>query len=78
MKVRVKTRVQGYNGESLGLRFVNGYAEGDINESQLDYFKTSGYLVTLLEMPQLKVAEKPKSSQTKASPKPRGKRSKKC
>ena len=81
MKARVKTPVKGYNGFSVGLQFTNGCAEGDISQAQLDYFKTSGYLVTLLEMPEL--VEKPiedanTEEPKKASPKKRSKRSKKC
>lgn len=79
MKARIKTPLKGYNGVSVGVTFTDGFAEAEINDSQLNYFKRRGYFVTLLEMPRFEIEEKPKSSQKKASPKSRsGKRSKKC
>ena len=83
MKARIKTKVEHYNGESVGVKFVDGKAEADINESQLNYFKSALYSVILLEMPKLagpEPAKEPSAEKTtkKASPKRTAKRSKKC
>lgn len=82
MKARIKTPVEHFNGESVGVRFIDGFAEAEINQAQFKYFKSAGYKLVLLEMPKLveKPAEKISEEKPakKASPKRKGKRSKKC
>lgn len=51
MKAIIKSLVKDYMGVSASVAFADGKAEADISESQLDYFKSAGYTVEILEAP---------------------------
>ena len=48
MKAIIKSPVEDYMGISASVAFADGKAEADISESQLEYFESAGYEVTLL------------------------------
>lgn len=49
MKAIIKSPVKDYMGISASVAFADGKAEADISESQLEYFESAGYEVTLLD-----------------------------
>ncbi len=49
MKAIIKTKVEGYNGVAACVKFIDGEAEAEINESQLAYFKKAGYTVKIVK-----------------------------
>lgn len=49
MKAIIEAPVEDYMGISASVAFANGKAEADISESQLEYFKSAGYKVKILE-----------------------------
>ena len=53
MKAIIKSQVKDYMGVSASVAFADGKAEADISESQLDYFKSAGYTVEILEAPKV-------------------------
>lgn len=86
MKAIIKSPVEDYMGVSASVAFADGKAEADISESQLDYFKSAGYKVEILEAPKatkakvkVKEAESPAEEvaeaevETEAKPETQGK-----
>lgn len=64
MKAIIKSPVEDYMGISASVAFADGKAEADISESQLEYFESVGYEVTILE------ADKAKGKGKKSVEKP--------
>lgn len=70
MKAIIKSPVEDYMGISASVSFADGKAEADISESQLDYFKSAGYTVEILETPKTAKtkteAKEPKTAEVKS------------
>jgi hypothetical protein len=49
MQVKIKSPVEGYNGISANVTFVNGEAQAEISASTLDWFIGKGYFVEILK-----------------------------